>query len=374
MTTAYRLDIFDLTGALRAQLTGSTATDRDGRNAGFRSLAYTKRVNAPGLLQFVLRGDHELLQDIEDKWVVEVHRKPEQAEWYRDFVALYRQPEYTFTQAASTFVGICQGLLGILGWEEIAYPADIANRTRFINQPAETIAKSTVLYNRGAGALVSNGRKADAVYPGLSIQTDEASGNNLDYFCFGKNVLEGLQEIANIGGGDFDLERTGATTTEFQWFPGQRGIDKTANVIFSIERHNMAQIAYREKRLQEATLAYVWGQGDKDNRDCVVVTSPDYSAGNHHAITVIAADIEKGQLDALQRRGEQKLRELRSGAEFGFRAVQQPGSEYGVDYDVGDLVTAVNPFSGVPGSQKVMAATVSFEETREGITPEFATP
>ena len=110
MTTDYRLDFFDTAGTKKATLIGSAKADASGEKAGFVGLSYTKQVNHPGFLLFALKGDHELLTTLADKWQVEVWRKPAGEAWARDFIGMFRQPEWRFTDR-SRYVGYCPGLM-----------------------------------------------------------------------------------------------------------------------------------------------------------------------------------------------------------------------------------------------------------------------
>lgn len=373
MASAYRLDFYDTTGALRAQLAGTAAGDPQGRRSGFLDLAYTKRVNVPGALKIALDGRHELVKLLADKWLVEVWRRTASRDWYRDFVAVYRQPEWSYDRSPR-FAGICSGLLSMLTWRIVNWPAGVSGKSEFRNVRAETIMKTLVDANAGAGATMAAGRKRDGVIAGVSVETDAGRGAVLDFYCHGQKLLEALQDLAAVGGGDFDLVRTGPQAYEFRFFEGQRGQDRTGQVVFSVERNNMSHVSYTESRLDEATVACVWGQGEGVDRDYTDRTGANYDAGNDIEVYVSATDVPLGETSGLAARGDQKLKELEATAEFKFKALERPGSMYGVDYEVGDLVSVVNPFSGQSLAYKVAAVTVSFSDGAERIEPEFVTP
>jgi hypothetical protein len=374
MTTAYRLDFYDISGTLQAVLTSSAAADGDGEKSGFLSLAYTKRVNKPGLMQFVLRGDHEILTSLADKWQIEVHRKPDSAAWARDFVGIYRQPKWTISDR-KTFVGLCPGLTSMLGWRIVNWAANIANRTKFTSAKAETIMNTLVSYNAAANATTGNGRKRNGAITGLTVEADGAEGNTVDWYCAQANLLETLQELAQIAGGDFDLVKTSPTAWQFRWYTGQLGTDRTVSVIFSVELGNMANVHYSELRIQEKTVACVWGQGEDAGRDYVTRQGANYSSSNDIEMYVDAKDIDQEATAALNARGDQKLKEAQMVEVFEFDVLQAPQTRYGVHYFLGDKVTAVNPFSGVSLPLKVDAVSISFDQDgSEKVMPEFVTP
>ena len=153
-------------------------------------------------------------------------------------------------------------------------------------------------YNAAASATTGNGRKRDGAIAGLTVQADITAGNTLDWRCHGKNLLETLQELALVGGGDFDLIPSSPTAYEFRWYAGQRGADRTATVTFAMPLGNMAEPAL--PTLDQRTVAAVLA-GEGGDRDYVTRTGTN-TAGNDNELYVDAKDIEKGQTAALQAR------------------------------------------------------------------------
>ena len=370
--TAYRLDFYDTSGVQQATLTPS-ARASSAANAGILGFSYRKQVNHPGILTFRLRGDHGLLSSLADKWQIEVYRRPSGQAWARDFVGIYRQPEWTFTDR-KTFQAYCPGLTSMLGWRVVNWPANTASRSKFTSAVGETIMKTLITYNATSSASTANGRKRAGAITGLSVEADGANGSTIDWYCHGKNLLETLIELADVAGGDYDLVKTSSTAWQFRWYTGQLGTDRTASVIFAMERGNMAEPVYREKRLNERTVMCVWGQGEDAGRDYVTRTGVNYAAGNDIEEYINATDVAKGDTAGLNTRGDQKAVEFEAQEEFLFKTLQAPASLYGVHYFLGDLVTAVNPFTGADLTLKVNAVSVSVNERgEESITPEFET-
>lgn len=347
MTTDYRLDLYDSDGDLDSKLTD------------FTGLSYIKAVNRPGLLQFQLWGDHPVLGRIEDKWVVEAWRKPDGGNWGMDFVGLVRDSSWSYTDIPKAVI-TCPGIMEMLGWRHVLYYAGQTNLTKFLASPAETIMKTLVDYNAAANATTGNGRLRNGAITGLSIQADSAAGNVLDYYCSWENLLETLQALSEIGGGDFDLVQTAVGAYEFRFYSGQLGTDRRTTVLFSMERGNMSNPAFVSKRSTERTVALVAGQGDEDLRETVIRTGSNYSATNDIEMFVDARDIEFGQTDALQDRGDVKLEEVRAKEAFAFDVLQIQSCQYGVDYYLGDLVKAINPFGQALIDQKFESVIVGF--------------
>lgn len=363
MATIYRLDCYDTSGVLQKTLTDFTA------------LSYTRRVNSPGVVQFGLRGDHPILASIADKWQIDVYRKPDGQAWAREITGLVRMDKWTNAES-SKYSGFCNGLMDMLSYSVIAWYAGYANRSTFSAVEAETIMKTLITYNATTSATTGNGRKrthTQSLFTGLSVEADGANGNVLTWNCMGDNLLETLQNLAKVGGGDFDLVKTSATTWQFRWYTGQLGTDRSATVKFALNLGNMANPEYTSNRTQEATAAIVGGQNDGSNRTFVTRTGTNYSASNDIEIFVNATDVDSTA--GLNTRGDQKLSEAQAVQEFSFKVLQAPKTLYGVHYTLGDLVTAVNPFDGTEYTQKVQAVTVTLDDQgNENISVELSSP
>lgn len=348
MSTSFYLDIYDLNGDRKYVITD------------FTRLSYLRKVNAPGLLQFGLRGDHPALADLDDKWQVEVWRKPDGGSYYRDFVGLVRRAESTYQDKSSATI-VCPGLLSLLSWRIVAWQAGIADRSKFTAESGETIMKILVGFNAGPDATILNGRLREGAIPGLSVEIDGGRGEVLDWFCAYENLLVSLQKLAPLAEGDFDLVKTTATSWQFRWFTGQLGTDRSASVIFSLERGNMAGPSFNQVWIDEKTVAIVGGKGEEDSREIAVQTSSSYSSGNDIEMFVngSSADTENG----LETQGLFALRENRAQNEFNFQVLQTPATRYGVHYFLGDIVTAVNPFTGNSLTVKLDQAEITFDES-----------
>jgi hypothetical protein len=373
MQSTYRLDWYNAAGVLQSQMTGSAKADTSGEKSGFTNLAYIRRVNAPGMVYLTLRGDHEILADLVDNWQVEVWRKPYESTWRREITGIVNLDKtWSFTDKPLFYMQ-CRGLMSMLADRHVLWYAGVANRSRFQNVAAETVMKTLVSYNAGANAIILAGRLRAGTITGLSVEADAAGGNNIYHYCAYANLFETLQKAAKIGGGDFDLVKTSSTTYEFRFYAGQLGTDRSATVKFAVELGNMKSPVYTE-RADEATLIVVGGVGEGEERETVIVEGTNYGATNHKELFINAVDIDEGDTSGLTDRGEQKAKELEAKQEFSFQVTQTP-TAYGVDYDLGDLITAVNPFKGTAHTLKVSVVGVTMDAGEgEQIVPEFSVP
>ena len=356
----YYLNVYDTSG------------DRQFVVADFTSLSYLRKVNAPGILQVGLRGDHPLLASIGDKWQVQVWRKPAGGIFARDFSGLARQAQFSYGekgQAALT----CPGLMSLLSWRIVAWYANTTDRSKFIGAKAETIMKTLVSYNAGASATTGNGRLRNGAITGLTVEADGAGGNTLDWFCAYDNLLETLQKLAAIAGGDMDLVQTAVDAWQFRWFSGQLGTDRTATVIFALERGNMANPQYESLRTGEKTVAIVGGKGEDAARATAIRTGTNYAAGNNIETFINASECDTTA--GLQAKGDAALREVQAQENFSFDVLQTPATLYGTHYTLGDLVTAVNPFNGSSISLKVDEVKIDYQpDGKEKIDVKMVTP
>lgn len=350
MATDYRLDIYNTSGERVAVVTD------------FLALSYNRRVNYPGILRVTLNGDSSVVTLLENYGEVEVWRKPTGATWYRDFVGSYRYGQWTYGEEGKKFTVMCPGLLDKFSSRIVAWYAGTEGKSVFTASPAETIMKELVKYNATTNAVVANGRLEDGLYTGMSIQTDGADGETLDWFCAYDNLLETLQELALIGGGDFDLVKIANTGTrwEFRWYTDQLGTDRTALVKFALGLGNMGEPVYFENHISERTVALVGGQGEADQRNVVSVEGANYNRNtNLLELFVNGSDIatDAGLID----RGAWVLKDKTFTRDFRFKVIQIPSSAYGVHYFLGDKVTAINPFTGASYTQKIDEVTITLQ-------------
>jgi hypothetical protein len=359
--TKYRLDVYDTSGDKQFVITD------------FRKLSYVKRVNAPGIVQFDMAGDHSLLDDIAANWQIEVWRKPSDGTWGREMTGLYRYLNWNYQYDNNAEI-ICPGLMSMLGWRIVAWTAAYADRSKFTSEKAETVANTIVKYNCTSSATTGNGRERDGAITGMTVEADGAAGNTVDWYCAWDNVLSSLQDLVKIGGGDFDLVKTSSTAWQFRWYEGQLGTDNSSSVTFALERGNMANPIYVDNRLNEKTAAIVGGQGEESDRAIEIRTGTDYNASTNNIETFVAAtDITTTA--GLNSRGDKALAEGEAVKTFNFDVLQVPGCLYGDDYVLGDKVTAVNPYDQTTYTVKIQAVMVSFKDDgTEDIKIEMSEP
>lgn len=332
----------------------------------YDSFSYTKRVNGTGgwVLRFAKRAD-ETQTAFETRvglWVLDAqvefwHTNDNPAiAWRKDFEGLVRwQRWYVRLDGSLVFEVGGRGYNDLLA-RRIIYAAAGTAHAAWSATAAESIMKDIVAYQVGASAAAARQTT------GLTVQADGANGNSLTLRRAYRNVLEVLQEIAKIGGGDFDVVGTGAATYEFRWYTGQLGTDRSATVIFALERGNMASPSLTVKRQDEVNAVYVGGQGEGEDRAIVSRTDAALiadSTWNRCELFVNATnETTTAGLNAV---GDARLDAAAPKYELAFETLQTPGCAYGLHYFLGDLVTA--KFLTYTGTKKIAGISVTLNET-----------
>lgn len=352
MAVEYKVRIYSRTGTLVYELVDYTA------------LAYTREVNAPGMAVVTLPGEHAAVAGVDLDYQLEIWRRNQtySLDWYRDFSGLVRDVERRAEDdGVRSAILYAPGDLSLLGRAIVAYKADTANRCKFTTAKAETILKNLVKYNATSSGTLVDGRVRAVDIGGITVQADGAGGNTLDVACAWQNLLGALQDVAAVGGGDFDLVKTGAAAWEFRWYAGQLGTDRSATVLFSLARGNMAAPVLTRNTLSERTVAIVGGQGEAAARAVAVRTGANHNASYNSVETFVDAR-QMTTTAGLEAAGDRALAEAQARYTLTFDVVQTPATLYGAHYDLGDLVTA--SFEEYSGVKKITGVAVEF--TSEG--------
>lgn len=361
MSVAYQLRTYTPAGVLT------------GIVPNFLDLSYRKEVNGVGRLGFVLPAGHTVIPTLTLDAQVEVWRANQDAgiDWYCDFYGFWRgEQRKASADGITTYTAICVGQMDLLRRSVVAYPAATSNRNTFASEPAETILKSLVKYNATSSGTTGDGRKRNVTTVGVSLQADGGGGNIIDYNCAWQNLLSSLQEVASIGGGDFDLIKTDARAWEFRWYSGQRGTDRSNQITFALQYGNMATPSLTRDHSEEKTIAIVGGLGEETDRTVVVRTGANYDAEENAVETFVDAR-QLTATDSLNARGDQELDTRRQRNELVFDVLQVPSTLYGKHYFLGDLVTGY--YEGITSTQQITAVSVSLgADGKESIKVELS--
>lgn len=345
MNGLFHVDLYDASGVRKAILTD------------VHWLEYEIAVNKPGYVSFEADADADALAGLDTGWRVDVWRELPNGTTAKEMVAFVDELLWQF-DARATVTITASGLISLLGKRCVMWKANTNNRSAFTAAKAETIAKTLVSYNIGASATTVNGRILDGVNSLISVQADAAGGNTLDWFCEWANLLDTLQELALVGGGDFDVVPvTGGY--EFRWYAGQRGTDRSATLLFALERGNIANPRYVLSTVDMKNAVVVGGKGEDAERLTAVVYSSEHTSATQAEMFENATDVETS--DGLSDRGAAALEENKTVSAFSFDILQTEACNFGVEYVLGDLVKALNPFTNEAVTVKIESAQISYK-------------
>jgi len=103
----------------------------------------------------------------------------------------------------------------------------------------------------------------------------------------------------------------------------------------------------------------VGGKGEDAERLTAVVYSSEHTSATQAEMFENATDVETS--DGLSDRGDAALEENKTVSAFSFDILQTEACNFGVEYVLGDLVKALNPFTNEAVTVKIESATVSYK-------------
>lgn len=225
----------------------------------------------------------------------------------------------------------------------------------------ETVIKAYVDVNAGPGATLARRE------PGFSIATDLTRGATVTGRFRWGNLLDRVAELATLSGlGLRCLDRV---------FDVYQPVDRSADVEFSTPRGSLAGLSYR-RDAPAATYAYVGGGGEGTARTIVEAENSSALADGWPRIEVFAdrrdttdpTELAQAATSALI--GEDSAGTDRVGVSI--TTTDTDGTEYGVDYEVGDVVSWVDPW-GTKFPLSVQAAKIEITPSGVNVEPTLGT-
>jgi hypothetical protein len=240
-----------------------------------------------------------------------------------------------------------------LSWRRVLWPAGVANRSTFTNQPAETIIKTLVTFNATAQASVANGRyRAGDLTPmeiTPTVEADAGRGGNVSLSFAGANIMDALRRVCELADNYYTWEWQGgsfggANEWAFTW---GRGSDKSSGanrVLFSLKNNTLSR-PRRTYRPARATVALAAGQGEGAERATAITNGRDFAADND--IETFVDGRIYSTTDGLIGVGQRRLQELEEQSDFDFDVLLTADTFYSPipvtgrkTYHVGDIVLA----------------------------------
>lgn len=164
--------------------------------------------------------------------------------------------------------------------------------------------------------------------------------------------------------------RTGPLTWEFRCYYPQLGTDRRTTVIFSPLHGNMLTPTYTVSRTEEATVCVVLGQEEGTARRTVTRRSTAETDSPWNMIEMTRDARNEATYVGMTQDGDESLTEAAANPEFKFSVLQTEGLRYGVDYFLGDIVTA--KLYNITDIKKIAEVSINVSEGKEGIDISFA--
>ncbi len=197
-----------------------------------------------------------------------------------------------------------------------------------------------------------------------------------------EDCLSAMQEVSNAAAIEgenvwFDVVYTPATTTSaevftFRTWVGIRGQDRsagTSRVTIGPEYGNISNASITKDWESHATIAYVGGNGDNDLRTMNSVTTGEGLQNPFYPKEIFVNASNSDNTAALIAEANAALFENRASITFGGTLVSRPPTEFGRDFNYGDLVFA--EFEDVQEPVEVSEYQVVVDDGGEEITIPF---
>lgn len=360
---------------------------------GLRSAGYEKNLRTPGsfLLEFnaqdqrvlTLLPYHTIEFWLRDSYgnneyalflasLPDYQKDPLRPGWYRDFSGFLMTAPILLQAADGTYTSQFYGR-GLNDWlysEYIDYTPG-APQTRK-NGPAETVAKQMVDENIGPGAGVDQGGQS-RVRPGLSVEVDAATGATWNAQRSRKLLGDVLQEVGDVGPGDYMIIQVGDAAFEFQWRYPHWGVDKRVNngvrrpMLFSARLGNVESVKSAISYLGAASTVTAYGQGI--GADLLPATVYDHTLTNdtlRARRAILRASRSSGEDPDLEAYALAALYENGPDISVDIVSKELQTSRYNVHWQLGDLVTVEDTVYGRRIDRKVQGVNVMLSNGDSG--------
>lgn len=356
-------------------------------------LEYVKEVNGVGSYSLTLIGGDARRSLFELDGQVEVWRSiPAMGiDWYLDFEGFHRKIIKSISEnGEKTFTSVGVGYNDLLARSVIAYKAGTIRADK--EAPSETVMKEYVRENCGPTTdWTIVGRLFDGGFPNFSVEPNTNGGIVWSGTRAYENLLDVLQDIAAYSSIDFAVEGLPEAHFIFRTFLTQMGADRTvaglsattglnqfgnSPVIFSDLHGNVANLTYTKDHTSERNVIIVLGPGEGSTRQTVTRFRPseiDDSPWNRleasRPVQVPDSALPDTVTYNMQVFGDEMLEELKAKEQIEFDPLPQESTLYGVNYALGDRVTA--QYDGLSINKKIIKATTRVQEDREQVSLEF---
>ena len=203
---------------------------------------------------------------------------------------------------------------------------------------------------------------ANRVIAGLVIAPTQNRGAEMTYQTRLKNLADELEAVAIAS--ELGWFVTLDLVNEQFIFDVSTGNNRSASqvdlppAIFSIGYDNIASQTFIESRLNYKNVAYTGGEGSGTSR-LITVYGDENTGLDRYEVFIDGSDIADS--NGLTEKGQQKLAEYAEALTFDNKIFANSNLVYEQDFDLGDIVTAVNERWGVSLDTRITEITETYE-------------
>lgn len=321
----------------------------------FKSLIWTRRYSKCGDFQLVTLATEESIKLLQKKNIIYKGNGDTEAGYIDTVNIKLNNDGQEVINVSGKFITGYLGRRIIWGNENLNCTSELAMRT----------------------LVDKNGISCDAsrIIPGLQLDTLKGYIEIVTKSISYANLLKSLEDIANTS--NLGYRNNLDYINKKIKFEVYKGIDRTVSqssitpCIFSRDFENILEQEYTDSNNNYCNTALICGEGEGINREKAYVGTSNIGF-NRYELYVDAKDLRK-EVDnktltpeeytkVLEQRGKEKIEECPEIKTFESKVNTKGNNKYRVDYDLGDIVTAMDKKWGITIDTRI----VQIEEVYEG--------
>lgn len=276
------------------------------------------------------------------------------------------------------------GVIEYVILEESVEKNEITCKGRFLTSYMDRrVITGTHTYNGNAEQIMRQLLTVDtAAIPRVVLGELQGFTDTIQFQCTYKNLLTYMSKIAKSFSYGFRFKPDfNSKEIIFEVYKGaDKSISQGVNnrVIFSEQYNNLNSAIYTENSQSYKTKVYVGGQGEGSARTFVVVGDGeglDLREDFVNASDISKEDISQAEYElALFQRGLEYLESNGYVSSFEYETEPDINFTYGVDYDLGDIVTVKKDSWNISVDMRITAIQEIYENGIMTVTPTLGNP
>ena len=361
----------------------------------YRSLTYRRVVNAVGSASFIIprqSQEAKLMWDAATetspyRWRIQITRRTttidnisnkiiteDSIDWYGLIEAWLTKRAERDTDQTDVWEIRCVHVNTLLR-DRLILPPQLfinnqinATRTQAFNIKsgiAETVFKDYV-----REACVDGYALPSRVIPGFTIEPDGLRGNQISFAGQFDNLIESLNLMAKTAGLDYEITSDGGVGFEFKVFQPFRGLNRSLGngvneeAIFNYDYSNIGSGSYAIDAVGRSNVLFMLGQGEGAQR--TVLEWPDDNLVETWGRREVAIDARGAEgeetIELLETRARGELAERMPAETITIETNNLPQWQYGINWDLGDIVTVQIPEWNAIINKQIRAIRVEFTQ------------